>query len=207
MFQENVKVYVGAFLRLAVVFVLVYGVGNWWAVRAPYSMSFWMDWEHSLPFVPPMILPYMSMYLVALCPLFFLSVLEIRKLESALLWATVIAGVFFFLLPAPLAGARPEQVPGWQPWFDSLYAVDNIGNTLPSLHITYSWMMLFTAARKSPRFAWIAYPWMAAIVASVLLVKQHYIADVVMGFLLGSLMLRWKYFVPERPFSAPTLEK
>ena len=197
--RDNFKTYASALLRLALVFVVIYGLGNWWAVRSPYQMRFWMDWEHELPFVPWMILFYFSMYLVVVCPLLFLNVSEIQRLEKALLWATGIAGAFFFLVPAPLAIARPEVVPGWEYWFGSLYAVDNIGNTLPSLHITYSWMLLLTATYKHPKFAWISVPWMLLIMASVVLVKQHYMADVVTGLVLGSAMLWWKYFPKGKP--------
>lgn len=192
--RTTFNAYASALLRLALVFVVVYGLGNWWAVRSPYQMRFWMEWEHALPFVPWMILFYFSMYLVVVCPLLFLNVGEIQRLEKSLLWATGIAGVFFFLVPAPLAIARPENVPGWEYWFSSLYAVDNIGNTLPSLHITYSWMLLATATYKQPKFAWISVPWMVLIAASVVLVKQHYVADILSGLLLGTGILWWKYF-------------
>jgi membrane-associated phospholipid phosphatase len=182
--------------------VLIYGSANWWSLHAPYRFRFWMDWELGLPFVPAWIVVYCSLNVLNLMPVFFLSATSLQTLGRSMLKATCIAGLIFFVFPAPAGFVRPPSVPGWDSWFKTLYSLDESGNTLPSLHITYSWMVvssIATALAGSPhlwlrRLRVVFYFWMAGIAVAVVLVRQHHIADIIAGFILGSFMLGGKSF-------------
>jgi hypothetical protein len=47
-------------LFLGPFFFLVYGFCNWYASRLAHVPSYYYSWERSLPFIPPLIVPYFS---------------------------------------------------------------------------------------------------------------------------------------------------
>lgn len=187
--REELKAFALVAMQTGVAFVLIYGAAGWWALHAPYRFRFWMPWELSLPFVPWMILVYNSIHLLFLVPLFVMPAAQISRLGRSMLLATVIAGIIFLAFPAPAGFIRPEQVPGWDDWYKALYAVDGSGNTLPSLHITYSWLVVGALTRYRPLLRPYLYFWMMAIMLSVVLIRQHHAADILAGVGLATFLL------------------
>ncbi len=177
---------------LSVLFVLVYGYTNWRADVVTHKYEFYHVWELDMPFLPFMILPYFSLNLLTLTPLFYLSCPELRRLGRAMGSATIIAGFLFYVFPAPLGYLRPDVVPGWEPLFQFLHGVDRVNNTLPSLHVTYSFLTVFALWHRLEKRARVIYvAWLVLISCAVLFTWQHHVWDVITGVLLAFVCHRW----------------
>ena len=195
--NQAIKVYFKVALQVMVVFVVVYGLANYWSQNAPYQFHFWMDWERTLPFVPSLILIYFSLNLLLVLPVFFLTPEELTRLGRAMIFSTLVAGIIFFAFPAPYGFPRPTPTQSHWEWIYSLlYRVDETGNTLPSLHITFSWIVVQILVQKKPATKVFFYAWMFAISIAVLLVKQHHFLDILAGLVLGSLAVAKIYHRP-----------
>lgn len=169
-------------------FAVVYGYTNWRAKFALKTYSFAFDWELSMPFIPAMILPYMSLNLMVMTPVLFTNPGEIRRLGRATAMATVMSGAVFYLMPAPISFVRPSDVPGWNFWFDIVWGLDGVNNTLPSMHVAMAMLSLLILWRfLSTPWKMVYLLWFALVVASVLFTWQHHIADIVGGIIVGAI--------------------
>jgi PAP2 superfamily len=186
------RVYAG----LALLFGLVYFGANWLASQREVTTSLQAEWERGIPFVPGAIAVYFSIALVFALPLFALDERGFIKMARAFVTCTCVAGAVFVALPLRLGFERPAAVAGFESIYAALYRFDAPFNTVPSLHVAYSTLILLTLARGTAsrwgRHALTA--WWLAICASVLLVHQHHVADVIGGILLGDACIRWLGF-------------
>ncbi|WP_047535476.1 phosphatase PAP2/dual specificity phosphatase family protein [Methylotenera sp. N17] len=164
-------------------------------------------WEHYIPFVPWLMLPYMSIdafYGVSLFLFRKRSALDRHALR--LLLATVISLIGFLLYPLQFSFTVPKAE-GFNGMLQALLlGFDKPYNQAPSLHISLLIILWVVYAKKLQSFARLAlHAWFAAIAASVLLVYQHHFIDIWTGALVGIVCL---YLIPDRPFfwrwKAPT---
>src|SRR4029078_3114173 len=125
-----------AALALSLLFVVIYGLAGWLTSLRGGVGTCAFDWERSLPFVPWLILPYMSL------DIFFVAAPFLCKERAELLvfcrrmtMAIVIAGTMFVL--RQLRCAFPRQMPtDWTAaLFHLLQGFDRPFNLFPSLHI------------------------------------------------------------------------
>jgi membrane-associated phospholipid phosphatase len=82
---------------------------------------------------------------------------------------------------------RPAVDPGTSPFHRLVafvYSQDNPYNDFPSLHTALT-ACCALALLRLPRFRWPMAAWAASIVASTVLIKQHYVADLVSGLILA----------------------
>ena len=96
-----------------------------------------------------------------------------------------ISYAFYFFLQSYIA--RP-QITGTDPLsalIRSIYASDRPYNDFPSLHTSLSTIIAIHWWRLDRRIGIPAAIWTALIVASTVLVKQHYVADVAGGLVLA----------------------
>jgi len=164
--------------------------------------------DTALPFVPWMFIFYASFY--AYFPIVFWIGSEQRKRGAAermnqrLIQATWLVFVLFILLPVEvdLRQQIPEMEGVYASIFSSLHAADTPYNAWPSLHVLQSLLVVLsiqTWLRQDGRLnvpvllmIWTAW---AMLTASTMLVKQHYMFDVVTGVVIGLLMWR-SWFKP-----------
>jgi len=157
------------------------------------------NWEHAIPFVPWMMLPYMSIdafYAVSLFLFRKRNALDRHALR--LLLATVISLIGFWLFPLQFSFEVPK-VGGFNGFLQAiLLGFDKPYNQAPSLHISLL-MVLWVVYAKRLQGYWrlMLHIWFFAIGASVLLVYQHHFLDVWTGALVGIFCL---YAIPDRPF-------
>lgn len=157
------------------------------------------SWEHAIPFVPWMMLPYMSIDAFYATSLFLFrkrSALDRHALR--LLLATVISLAGFWLFPLQFSFAVPKAE-GFNGFLQAvLLGFDKPYNQAPSLHISLL-LVLWVVYAKRLQSLWrlMLHAWFFAIGASVLLVYQHHFLDVWTGALVGVACL---YFIPDRPF-------
>jgi len=181
---------------LGLFFFAVYGsTNNISFLTAPHPYFFW-EWERSLPFIPELVLPYMSSDI-----LFVIAYLlaptrgAIQKLGVRCGLAIVISAAFFILLPLQFSFERPEVV-GWpKVLFDAL-SLDQPYNQFPSLHISLGFICWHTiVGRVGILGKTLVSVWFLMIGASTVLVFQHHFIDVVGG--VATTVLIW-WLVPNK---------
>jgi predicted protein tyrosine phosphatase/membrane-associated phospholipid phosphatase len=172
---------------LSALFMIVYGTINWLtAQRADVGVLFF-GWERLIPFVPLMIVPYMSIDLLfAVAPFLCKSEEELDTFAWRVVFVVLIAGACFLLFPLKYTFVRPA-VSGWQgTLFGMLGKMDQPYNLLPSQHITLRTILAATYARHlKGKWKTASHLWFSLIGASTLLVYQHHVMDVVFGFLVA----------------------
>ncbi len=145
--------------------------------------------DRALPVVPIFAIPYVSLipYIgVSLLVFLFFRVRIYRSAALTMIIAWFISYAFYFFLQSYIA--RP-QITGTDPFsgmIRSVYASDQPYNDFPSLHTSLSTIIAIHWWRFDRRIGIPAAIWTALIVASTVLVKQHYLADVAGGLVLAS---------------------
>jgi membrane-associated phospholipid phosphatase len=176
-------------VALSLFFMMVYCGCSWITAHRADVGTWYYAWEKFIPFVPLMIIPYMSIHVFFVGgPFLCQSQNELRVLAQRIGFAILIAGVCFLLMPLKLAVARPVPDNWMGPIFKFLYSIDQPYNLCPSLHITFRTILaeLYTRHTKGV-LRWAAHIWFALIGFSTLLTYQHHIVDVVGGFVLAGI--------------------
>ena len=189
---------------LSVFFLIVYGWCNWFTAQRPNVPTLFFEWERLIPFVPLMIVPYLSidLFFVA-APFLCGSDRELATFAKRIAAAIVVAGICFLLFPLRYAFARP-QAGGWLgEIFDWFRTMDHPYNLLPSLHIALRTILADLYARHTRGLLRYASNfWFVLIGLSAVLAYQHHVMDVVAGFALGVYCL---YFIRESSARLPVL--
>jgi len=191
----NALFYARLAVPLSLLFAVVYFGTNWITARRTDNYQLYFDWELAIPFVPAMIYVYASLLVLLLLPAVTLSRFQLRALARALTITLFVAAVSYLLLPADLGFERPAYVPGYDTVFQTLYALEMPHNLVPSLHIACSILLIVTLFNNMSSL-WIRFGlilWGILICASVLLVHQHHVLDVISGLLLGLVTYRLSY--------------
>lgn len=188
--KENLLLYLKYSLFQTFLFTSVYGLTNYLSERHLYSCRFYLPLELKIPFIPFMILFYLSLNLLMMMPVFFLDKLGLQNLNRTMTAATLVAGLFFLVLPAPCGFQRVEVVGFFAPFFKTLYSLDKTGNTFPSLHIAFSFLITRLIINKNKKLKKIFWSWFVLISMSVILTHQHHFLDIIGGIILAEFCLR-----------------
>ncbi|HWM25126.1 MAG TPA: phosphatase PAP2/dual specificity phosphatase family protein [Chthoniobacterales bacterium] len=194
-----------ASVGLSALFLIVYGWCNWITAQRPDVGTLYFEWERLIPFVPLMIVPYMSidLFFVA-APFLCRSDRELAAFSKRILAAIVVAGICFLLFPLRFAFGRPPAS-GWLGLvFDWFRAMDQPYNLLPSLHIAFRTILAQHYHRHTRGILrWASNFWFVLVGLSTLLTYQHHLMDVVAGFALGVCCI---YFIREFGPKLPVTE-
>ena len=188
------RTYAYWFFWISIVFFTVYPLCNWLTAKRGTTFSLYIESELSIPFIPEFVWAYLSLYLLFIIPPFFLNPARMDVLGKQLVAATIFCGVIFLLLPARLGFERtvPDD-PFYRSIFANMFAVDLPHNMVPSLHVTFSSLILLSLYRAQqanlPRI--IFGTWLVLICASTVLVHQHHLLDVVTGLLVTATFIRF----------------
>ena len=177
-----------AALGLSLLFLTVYGGCLWITARRHDIGVFYFDWERGIPFVPFMILPYMSidLFFVA-APFLFSCARDLKLFVARVAAAIVVAGIFFLTIPLRFAFPRP-QTGGWLgALFDGFRGLDAPYNLFPSLHAALLLILIDAYARhlRGPARLGVML-WFVLIALSPLLTHQHHVIDILGGFVLAA---------------------
>lgn len=195
-------------LLQAILFNVTYTSTNWYAEYNQVEASFITSLDLMMPFIPWMILPYLS------SAVFFLLAFYLCKhrrnfyqLNQSLLIATLVAGYFFYFYPlyfGPYATGTATVI--GQPWdwlFGMLRTIDKPYNQMPSLHIIYGVILWFSLMQiTKPITKVVVSVGIFTLLISTLLTHQHRIIDVITGLVFAVVILR---FTKQCRFSASTL--
>ncbi|OFV90911.1 MAG: hypothetical protein A3H95_10825 [Acidobacteria bacterium RIFCSPLOWO2_02_FULL_64_15] len=139
--------------------------------------TWYFEWERNIPFVPVMILPYVSIdALFAAAPFLCRNQTEPGVLAKRVVLAILIAGICFLAVPLRFAFERPA-VHGWLGTvFQALGAGDRPFNLFPSLHITFCVILADLYARRTRGIVCaMCLAYFGLIGLSTLLTYQHHI--------------------------------
>lgn len=188
------RTYAYWFFWISIVFFTVYPLCNWLTAKRGTTFSLYIESELSIPFIPEFVWAYLSLYLLFIIPPFFLNPARMDVLGKQLVAATIFCGVIFLLLPARLGFERtvPDD-PFYRSIFANMFAVDLPHNMVPSLHVTFSSLILLSLHRaQQANLAKIIFgAWLVLICASTVLVHQHHLLDVVTGLLVTATFIRF----------------
>jgi membrane-associated phospholipid phosphatase len=129
---------------------------------------------------------YLSLFVLFLLPMFCLNLDALVLLARRIACGILLSGVVFLLFPAQLGFARAAQPDSL---FGLIHALDRPHNLVPSLHIVISGLILSALRTGSP--SWLRHlcsVWFILICASVVLVHQHHLLDVLGATLVTCLV-------------------
>lgn len=148
--------------------------------------------DNWIPFIPEFIWVYHSLVPV----IFFTAIILLKSRKNfftcyfACVMAAVLLVAFYILFPSfyPREEISGDSTSMWL--VEITRIIDHANNTFPSSHVTFSWLMYLSAkcskmAKKFKALVPVYWLWAALVTASTLLLKQHYIVDVVSGIILA----------------------
>jgi protein-tyrosine phosphatase len=172
-------------------FFATYGFANWLTSRRSDVGSVVFGWEHSIPFLPWMIVPYWSIDLLyAISPFVCTTKRELDRHGQRLLATQLLSIACFLAFPLQFTFDRPRADGLFGALFTALAGFDKPFNQAPSLHIgllIVLWLCL--AKHIAPRWKWLLHAWMTLIGLSILTTYQHHFIDLPTGLLAGFVVL------------------
>lgn len=147
--------------------------------------------DDKIPLIPWMVVPYISYFFLFLGGgLILILSRDYFAFIKAMIAAQLTADIIWYLFPN---GVRRPTVSGqglMVGWLRKLYAFDrHDGNGAPSAHAFHAVIVSYFLANQLPAWAGVIYVWAGLILASTVLVKQHYFLDLAAGILLAAIVI------------------
>jgi membrane-associated phospholipid phosphatase len=191
---------------------------NWLASGKTVHYDLSLAFENQIPFIPAFILGYCCVYLGMFVAFFVIdTVQDWQRTVVCFLIMTTACYVTFYFFPVKMS-MRPDLA-GHDGIFYSItrfiFAIDLPYNCFPSLHVAFPTFATLVAWKNHKTARWTLLAMAVIVMVSVVLVKQHYIADVLAGVAvsLGSFAITvkterlWKgFFSDKRPGCALALD-
>jgi membrane-associated phospholipid phosphatase len=148
-------------------------------------------WDLAIPVILPFVLAYLLYfpfvylgwaYIFAWWPRYF------RPYAIAMMTIGLITGIINITYQTYAPRAVVDNTDMLARMLIWLYNLNRPLTALPSLHVSHSLCTGYFLSKISPKWTWL---WMSTVVLisiSTLFVKHHYIADVVIGGLLGAIV-------------------
>jgi protein-tyrosine phosphatase/membrane-associated phospholipid phosphatase len=192
-----------AAVGLSVFFLLVYGATNHYTSLRSDVGTWVYAWERHIPFVPLMIIPYLSIDLLFVAAPFLCRERdELKILSRRIVLAVTLAAACYLVMPLRFSFERPPAPGLLGVVFDGFRSMDKPYNQLPSLHIALRTILAELYARRTRGWTRAAsHVWFSLIGASTLLTYQHHVIDVAGGFVLAGVCFylvsdaRWRLSV------------
>jgi len=160
-----------------------------------HGYSFLTPLDGLIPFVPELVWLYHTLFPVIVCTTVF-SMQNRRVFFNTVAALTLSMGiltVFHLLFPSyyPRQELEPSTLSSVSVWLvEFTREFDAACNTFPSGHVAFSWILYFCVldsdcAKRNKSFRSTYLLWTVGITLSTLLLKQHYIFDVIAGIILA----------------------
>jgi membrane-associated phospholipid phosphatase len=148
--------------------------------------------DGAIPLVPVMVIPYLSLIpLIGVAAIVF-AIADVRRVQ-ALALAVTVALLVSYLVYALAQSYVIRPYPGGGGWLTTtvrhVYALDRPYNDFPSLHTSLSAIVAVLWRRINQRTGAVVAVWCGLIVASTVLIHQHYLADVAGGLIVAWLAI------------------
>jgi membrane-associated phospholipid phosphatase len=144
--------------------------------------------DKAIPVVPIFVIPYVSLNLFVYVSLILFLLFRTRIFQAACLTmiaAWFVSYGFYFFLQSEMIRPVLSGTDKLTAMIRDVYAGDNPYNCFPSLHTSISTILAVYWLRVNRRLGILVAVWVALIVASTVLIKQHYLADLVAGLALA----------------------
>ncbi len=154
-----------------------------------HAHELWLPGERAIPFVPAFEYLYVLPYLLPLLIVWAepSSAVMARAVRA---FAISLAAAYATYLLFPVYLQRPAlEVRSPATWLLALEYRDPSYNHFPSLHVALGWLVYLTVRERLLR-RWPLALLMGGVCVATLLVKQHYVVDVVAGSILA--VLTWR---------------
>jgi len=174
----------------------LYLLSNSIAATLPNHFQAYLEFEKDIPQIPWFIVIYNSYFiLLALNFLLIKSPHTIRSLSITMMASSAIACMIFVLFPGEMGFSRTSNIEGFEVLYSNLHSLDIPHNLYPSLHITFSTLSAFAIIHQTKQklLHYLLILWVILISFSVVLTHQHHIFDVITGFLLAWLTIKFVY--------------
>lgn len=196
--REELIFYTIQFLILSILFFVLYGLTNYLASKSQNHYSLYFEFEKNIPFLAPSIIIYLSINLIFVLPVFYLTIPEMKHLSFAFSSITILSCSIFYFFPTKLGWIRPGHVPNFEWIYSVLYSVEYPHNLFPSLHVAYSYLIFKILWPKTHLMEKILYRiWFFLLLSSVLFTHQHHLLDILGGIFFAEFGLKisnnWKW--------------
>lgn len=180
-------------LWVGATFFGIYPLCNWIASKQDVFYKIYFEAELAIPFWPQFIWVYLSLFILFFMPPFFLNTEQLATLGKRLIAGTLLSGLIFLIFPTELGFERIEPEGIYGPLFAWIFAIDLPHNMVPSLHIVFSGLILYSIfkASKKPFISMMALVWIVGIFLSTLFVNQHHITDGVSAVVLNYFLVKF----------------
>ena len=156
-----------------------------------YRIHVYFDWELKVPQIAWMSLVYLS-----LSPLLLLTPFIIRDADrfkcffNIMIAETIIASVFFLILPMEVAYVYQEPGGVFAPLFILADAMNLTYNEAPSLHVAFAFTAAWAFSHNAKfRYRVLMFLWASLIAISTITTHQHHVFGVAFGMLLAWLIV------------------
>ncbi len=144
--------------------------------------------DAAIPVVPIFVIPYDSLQPYIYATLVLFLVFRTKYFQSACLAMITVWFIsygFYYFLQSEVIRPVLTGTDTFSKMVMNVYAGDNAFNDFPSLHTSLSTILAIHWVKVNKPLGIVLSIWTALIVASTLLIKQHYIADLVFGLALA----------------------
>ncbi len=172
------------FLLMLGYFTAGYLTINWISSQRTVFYDLSLPFEHDIPFIPAFILGYACVYggMAVACAI----IDNVRDWQRAIVGffiLTTVCFIFFLILPVKMT-MRPD-LSNMTGFYASLtkfiFHIDLPYNCFPSLHVTFPTFATLIVWKNHKIARWAVLSMALIVAISVILVKQHYLADVIAG--------------------------
>ena len=154
--------------------------------------------DSAIPVIPIFVVPYISLQPYLIVSLILFLLLRTKVFQSACLAMITVWFIsygFYYFLQSEVIRPVLTSSDIFSRLVMQVYKMDNPFNDFPSLHTSLSTILAIHWLKGNKSLGIILSIWTALIVASTLLVKQHYIPDIffalVLAFGFAWLSLKW----------------
>jgi len=178
-------------VAVALWYMLVYGGCDWITSQHSYRIDLGSSWEKAIPFHPAASLIYLSVYLLFLfIPFMLPSIQQVNRLALAISVMIGISSMGFLLLPGRSI-PHPNVEGAWADLFHVADFMNLSHNYLPSLHVGLA-VATVSAINRNTSFvtAGFFWAWALLVALSTLILRQHYLLDVLTGWGLAVICIR-----------------
>lgn len=160
----------------------------------------WKSWlDDKVPFIDWFVYPYLPLYglwlVLFFVTLLFRPLIEVLEVFIAMFIVTSIGYSFFYFFPTYVECTFPKGSSFARKFLQRLHVFDRPFNACPSMHVFICMLLFLFSSQWLPEFGLLFLIAASLIIASTVLIKRHYLYDIVGGIVLGFLGYYGSHFI------------